>query len=68
MVHRRAARFVLNNYNFTDSVTSMLQSLHWPTLETIRRFLNLVLMFKILNNQIHIPINNIQPVATHTIG
>ena len=68
MIQRRAARFVFNNYNLTDSVTSMLQSLKWPTLEARRRFLKLTLMFKILNKQIHIPTNNFQLVTTYTRG
>jgi len=68
MVQRRAARFVYNNYNCTDSVTSMLQSLHWPTLEVRRQFLKLILMFKILKDQIHIPTHNFQPVTIHTRG
>ena len=29
MIQRRAARFVFNNYNLTDSVTIMLQSLNY---------------------------------------
>jgi hypothetical protein len=31
-VQRRSARFVMNNYQQTGSVTSMLQTLQWPTL------------------------------------
>ena len=46
----------------------MLQSLKWPTLEARRGFLKLILMFKILNNLIHIPTNIFQPVTTHTRG
>ena len=68
MVQRRAARFVYNNYYTTDSVTNMLSSLHWPTLESRRKFLKLILMFKILKDHIHIPTNNFQPVSTHTRG
>ena len=68
MVQRKSARFVYNNYNSTDSVTSMLQSLQWPTLEVRRKFLKLILMFKILKDQIHIPTYNFQPVITHTRG
>ena len=32
-VQRSAARYVCNNYNYTSSVTSMLKSLNWNTLE-----------------------------------
>ena len=66
MIQQRAARFVFNNYNFTDSVRSMLQSLKWPTLEVRRRLLKLTLMFNILNKQIHIPTSNFQPVTILT--
>jgi hypothetical protein len=31
-VQRRPARFMMNNYHQTSSVTSMLQTLQWPTL------------------------------------
>ena len=68
MVQRRAARFVYNNHHPTDSVTNMLQSLHWLTLEIRRKFLKLILMYKILKSHIHIPTHNFQPVTTHTRG
>jgi hypothetical protein len=32
MVQRRAARYVQNNYHNTSSVTSMIDTLGWPTL------------------------------------
>ena len=56
-------RFVYNNYNCTDSVTSMLQSLHQPTLEVRRQFLKLILMFKILKTRFTFPytIFNLSP-------
>ena len=68
MVQRKAARIVLNKHNLANSVTTMLQSLKWSTLEWRRRFLKLTLMFKILNNQFYIPMNNIQLDTTHTWG
>ena len=34
MVQRRAARWVLNRFNRKDSVTAMLSTLKWETLET----------------------------------
>ena len=66
MVKRRAPRFVLNNHNLTDSITSMLQSLKWPTLEA-RRFLKLILMFKILNNQIYILFSHTRGYQHHQL-
>jgi hypothetical protein len=38
MVQRRAARYVQNNYHNTSSVTSMIDTLGWPTLAE-RRYL-----------------------------
>jgi hypothetical protein len=36
MVQRRAARYTCNRYHNTSSVTEMLQTLNWPTLEKRR--------------------------------
>ena len=36
MLQRRAARFVCNKYNRNTSVTNLLYSLGWPSLETRR--------------------------------
>jgi len=33
-IQRRAARWVLSDYNRTSSVTQMLDQLSWPTLQT----------------------------------
>ena len=49
MVQRRAARYVVNRYHNTSSVTSMLEELKWPTLEERRQRARLVLMYKIVN-------------------
>ena len=35
-IHRRAARFVCNNYSKYDSVTDMLTLLNWASLEQRR--------------------------------
>ena len=37
MVQRRAARYVLNRYHNTSSVSEMLQELQWDTLEERRK-------------------------------
>ena len=58
MIQHRAARFVLNKpwrRNHRDSITDMLQSLKWPSLEERRRHSRLILLFKFLNRLIHIP-------------
>ena len=33
MIQRRAARYVLNRYNYLSSIDEMLQELQWNTLE-----------------------------------
>eukprot|EP00057_Strongylocentrotus_purpuratus_P020944 XP_011675418.1 PREDICTED: fibropellin-3-like [Strongylocentrotus purpuratus] len=50
MVQRRAARFILNRYHNTPSVTSMLQQLDWTTLEQRRENYRLVMLHKLNNN------------------
>ncbi|XP_072178807.1 uncharacterized protein [Diadema setosum] len=50
MVQRRAARFTLNRYHNTSSVTKMLQELDWTTLEQRRENDRLIMMYKIHNN------------------
>ena len=58
MVQRRAARYVLNDYNTTSSVSAMLEELGWETLESRRQKLQLTLFFKIVNNLVDIPAAN----------
>ena len=58
MIQHRAARFVLNKpwrRNYRDSITEMLQTLNWSSLEKRRKQSRLILLFKFLNNMIHIP-------------
>ena len=47
MIQRRAARYTLNQYNNTSSVTDMLQTLHWPTLEGRWKTQRLHMVYKI---------------------
>ena len=54
MLQRRAARLVFNKYQNNISVTNLLNSLGWPTLET-RSCLKLTLTYKIFKNLICIP-------------
>ena len=53
-VQRRAARWVLNDYNHTSSVTSMLDSLGWRSLQDRRSDARLCLFYKIVNGQVAI--------------
>ena len=54
MVQRRVARFVTNNYDRTASVTQMLHSLQWDTLEARHNNLHAVLLYKIINKMVDI--------------
>ena len=47
MVHRRAARYVLHRHRNTSSVTDMLQTLNWRSLESRRKDMRLCMMFRI---------------------
>ena len=54
MVQRRVARYEVNRYHNTSSVTSMLEELKWPTLEERRHRARLVLMSKIVNGLVKV--------------
>ena len=54
MVQRRAARFAVNDYRRTSSVTSMLESLGWPPLQLRRKEKRLSMLFKILHGEVAI--------------
>ena len=53
-VQRKAARFCLQNFNKTASVTHMLSDLNWDTLETRRKKNRLTLMYKLSHNLVDI--------------
>ena len=71
MVQRRAARYCTNRYHNTSSVTEMLQDLNWKTLELRRTKLQLVMIYKIINDLVDIPsypyLTQRQPELGHTI-
>ena len=56
-VQRRAARYVSNNYSPYISVTELLQSLGWETLEHRRTTARLLVFYKMINSHITIPYN-----------
>ena len=51
-VQRRAARWVLNNYDRLNSVTQMLDKLSWLTLQTRRHISRLQTLHKVLHKQL----------------
>ena len=66
MVQRRATRYVQNNYNNTSSVTSMIDTLDWPTLAERRLKTRLIMMYKITHVLIAIPNNILIPTDSRT--
>ena len=49
-VQRRSARFILNRYKQTTSVTNLLNHLGWTSLQSRRKIARLTMLYKILNN------------------
>ena len=54
MVQRRAARYTTRRYRKTNSVTDMLESLYWESLQSRGTEIQLTMIFKIINNLIDI--------------
>ena len=61
------AHFILNDYSHYGSVTNMINLLSWPTLESRRTFLKLLLFYKIEKNHVETSINLV-PLTTITQG
>ena len=55
MVQRRAARFVCRDYGRESSVTEMLRSLDWPTLEQRRKDKRINMLNNIVTGSVAIP-------------
>jgi hypothetical protein len=67
MVQRRAARWALNRYHNTSSVTDMLQSLSWPILQLRRSEARLCMMYKMVHGLVATNIGLYTvPVTRHT--
>ena len=65
-VQRRAARFVLNRYHNTSSVTRMLETLQWPKLESRRKNARLLMLFKSKHQLVQCPIIRSKLIAAPT--
>ena len=66
-VQRSAARFVCNDYNRTSSVTCMIQSLNWSTLQDRRKGARLANLFKIRSNNLHVTAAQKRLVPTRSL-
>ena len=62
-VQRRAARFVKHNYQQKASVTEMIKSLQWQTLQQRRTYAGLVMFFRIAHGFIAVPATILPPMA-----
>lgn len=65
-VQRRAARFVLNNYKSTASVSTMLEQLQWPTLQKRRTVARLSTLYKIQSQQLHVKCQHLKPLNSRS--
>ena len=54
MVQRRAARYVLNRYHNTSSVSDMIAELNWNSLENRRKMARLNMLYKLANGHINV--------------
>ena len=65
MVQRRAVRWINNDYTRGEnSITAQRKQLKWPTLEHRRLESRMVIFYKIIHNQIAIPIPSYLVKAT----
>ena len=55
-VQRSAARFVTNDFSYYSSVSNMLDHLKWPLLEQRRKYLKLIMFYKILHGMVEVSI------------
>ena len=58
-VNRRAARYVIGDYHRLSSVSGMLWSLGWSTLEDLRREARLTLFYKIVKGEIAVSLEDV---------
>ena len=60
-IQRRAARFCMSDYSYDSSVTDMLLSLDWPTLNIRRKNSRLTMLYKINNNLVSVSKDELIP-------
>jgi len=59
MIQRRAAMYTCNRYHNTSSVTEMLRTLNWPTLEKRRIRTRIIFLYKIIHHLVAIYLTNL---------
>lgn len=66
-IQQKGARFVTGNYSYKESITSMLDDLHWPSLQQRRKQKRLTAFYKMTNNLYPVIIPEyIKPSSGHT--
>ena len=65
MIQRRAARFVMADYNQRSSVAQMLHNLHWQSLQERRAHNKAIMLYKIINGLVAIPAAPPQSYLSH---
>lgn len=67
LIQRRAARFVVNDYRYTSSVTKMLKDLNWSSLKDRRTVARLSILHKARQGLLALPVDEVlQPVQRHS--
>ena len=61
-IQRRAARFVMNRYHRTASVTAMLTNLGWISLQKRRQATRLTMMYKVRNDMVKVNKSKLEPL------
>ena len=67
-IQRRAARYVSNDYSRLSSVSAMLDTLGWVSLQQRRAVAKVTMFYRILNGLVDIPIHDLIPVTTGARG
>ena len=57
-IQRWALHWIFNDYNYSHSVTTMLQNLSWPTFQYHRKWMHLSLLYKSINHLTTLKIPN----------
>ena len=66
-VQRKAARYVFNDWRKTSSVSAMINNLGWTLLEEKRKISNLLMLHKIINQKVDIPLSFLPNNRDHLI-
>ena len=66
-IQRRALRWIFNDYDYSHSVTTMLERLNWPTLQHHCKRMCLTLLYKSINGLLALKIPSyFTPILTNT--